>query len=64
MKTVNPNKTRRKLNIFRRYKAKNDAAMKLYLRHTDNNWRRADYWYRVAGKWAKRARQQFPEFCA
>ncbi len=63
MKTRDPNKARARLNIFRRYRAKHEAAMANYFRCA-GNWRRADYWHRVAGKWAARARSQFPSFCA
>ena len=65
MNKRNPNKARPLLNIFKRYRAKNDAAMKNYYIHADNrNWKRSDYWLKVATKWARKARKQFPEFCA
>jgi hypothetical protein len=63
METKNPNKARAKLNMFLRYRAKNDAALKNYFRHAASNWKRSDYWLRVAGRWAARARSQFPSFC-
>lgn len=51
------------INIFRRYRRKHEQAMDNYFRNADTNWRRADYWHREAGRWAKRARRQFPWFC-
>lgn len=65
MNKRNPNKARPLLNIFKRYREKNERANKNYFRHADaGNWRRATYWEMVALKWARKARKQFPEFCA
>lgn len=56
---------RRLFNIYRRYLRKHQQAQDNYLRHADSgNWRRADYWYRQAGKWGIKKRRQFPWFCA
>lgn len=49
---------------FKRYRDKNDDAMENYFWHADNqNFKRADYWLRVARKWARKMTDKFTEYC-